>query len=314
MARAKGAARGRNPRPPLPRRRGMRAGAPPILTLAVHAPADSAAQLQAPRRAGRGGKGERTAARARGLYLLGCVPPPTRRGRRGGGGGAVARATGRPTRFWRLVRRPRPSSRARPEATRSSAPPGADAPPRLSQAAPTRTTSCSPTGTAPLSAPRTCAARLTRGQPAAAAAKARGALIRVARAAGPRLSQTALGDRIYSLHVHAGPSYPDSPPEVKFITRINMECVDQSTGKVRPPRSTRHPPHARAPRRPGKPRPGPPPPHPVAARPVAQVIPSRLPILQNWKYEYSIKDVLVALRDAMYQASRLSQPPAESTF
>lgn len=39
-------------------------------------------------------------------------------------------------------------------------------------------------------------------------------------------------NRIYSLHIHCGPSYPDTPPDVTFLTRINLPCVNQTNGKV----------------------------------------------------------------------------------
>mmetsp|Transcript_7034 Transcript_7034/g.19982 ORF Transcript_7034/g.19982 Transcript_7034/m.19982 type:complete len:139 (-) Transcript_7034:95-511(-) len=37
---------------------------------------------------------------------------------------------------------------------------------------------------------------------------------------------TAFDNRIYSLAITCGPSYPDKPPAVKFCTQINMGCVD----------------------------------------------------------------------------------------
>lgn len=39
-------------------------------------------------------------------------------------------------------------------------------------------------------------------------------------------------NRIYSLRIRCGPNYPDSPPEVWFLTRINLPCVSQKDGKV----------------------------------------------------------------------------------
>jgi len=39
-------------------------------------------------------------------------------------------------------------------------------------------------------------------------------------------------NRIYSLKIHCGDKYPDVPPEVTFVSKINLPCVDQKTGKV----------------------------------------------------------------------------------
>ena len=44
--------------------------------------------------------------------------------------------------------------------------------------------------------------------------------------------QSAHENRIYSLRIHCGDNYPDEPPEVTFITKINLPCVDGKTGKV----------------------------------------------------------------------------------
>jgi ubiquitin-protein ligase len=45
------------------------------------------------------------------------------------------------------------------------------------------------------------------------------------------LNQSAHENRIYSLNIHCGDSYPDSPPAVHFVSKINLPCVDRS-GKV----------------------------------------------------------------------------------
>ena len=40
-------------------------------------------------------------------------------------------------------------------------------------------------------------------------------------------------NRIYSVKIKCGTDYPDAPPEVTFISKVNLPCVDQKTGKVR---------------------------------------------------------------------------------
>lgn len=45
--------------------------------------------------------------------------------------------------------------------------------------------------------------------------------------------QSVHENRIYSLKIHCGPQYPDSPPDVTFISKVNLPCVNASNGKVR---------------------------------------------------------------------------------
>lgn len=45
--------------------------------------------------------------------------------------------------------------------------------------------------------------------------------------------KTAHENRIYSLKFYCGPDYPDKPPTVTFLSRINLPCVNQTTGKVK---------------------------------------------------------------------------------
>ena len=40
-------------------------------------------------------------------------------------------------------------------------------------------------------------------------------------------------NRIYSLEIICGSDYPDQPPKVKFISKINLPCVDNETGEVK---------------------------------------------------------------------------------
>lgn len=84
-------------------------------------------------------------------------------------------------------------------------------------------------------------------------------------------------NRIYSLSIFCGANYPDSPPEITFLTRINLPCVDQVTGKV-----------DRA----------------------------RLPILSSWKHSYTLETILVELRRDMASPSnrKLPQPAEGASF
>ena len=46
---------------------------------------------------------------------------------------------------------------------------------------------------------------------------------------GPQ--NTNLGDRIYNLKIVTGDNYPQQPPQIRFVTRINLSCVDDQ-GRV----------------------------------------------------------------------------------
>ncbi|KAI8824001.1 ubiquitin-conjugating enzyme/RWD-like protein [Fimicolochytrium jonesii] len=39
-------------------------------------------------------------------------------------------------------------------------------------------------------------------------------------------------NRIYSLKIFCGPEYPDRPPTISFLSKINLPCVNQKSGKV----------------------------------------------------------------------------------
>jgi hypothetical protein len=33
------------------------------------------------------------------------------------------------------------------------------------------------------------------------------------------------------VNIHCGPDYPDNPPTIQFVSRVNIPCVDPSSGK-----------------------------------------------------------------------------------
>mmetsp|Transcript_7177 Transcript_7177/g.10677 ORF Transcript_7177/g.10677 Transcript_7177/m.10677 type:complete len:139 (+) Transcript_7177:89-505(+) len=90
---------------------------------------------------------------------------------------------------------------------------------------------------------------------------------------GPAM--TPFDGQLYELRVTCGPNYPNQPPVVRFVTRINLSCVDQRTGMVT----------------------------------------SDLPAISNWHRNMTIEDVLLGIKSTMTspQNRRLPQP-AEGTM
>ncbi|KAF8269694.1 ubiquitin-conjugating enzyme/RWD-like protein [Lactarius quietus] len=84
-------------------------------------------------------------------------------------------------------------------------------------------------------------------------------------------------NRIYSLKIFCGERYPESPPTIQFISRVNLPFVSQIDGKVDP---------------------------------------AKLPVLSNWTRASSIETVLVEIRREMasFNNRKLPQPPEGSTF
>ena len=83
--------------------------------------------------------------------------------------------------------------------------------------------------------------------------------------------------RLYSVSIFCGPNYPNEAPRVRFLTRINMNCVNQNNGNV-DPRSFK--------------------------------------TLGNWNPSFSLETILVELRKEMNSAAnkRLPQPNEGSTY
>ncbi|KAJ7675761.1 UBC-like protein [Mycena polygramma] len=84
-------------------------------------------------------------------------------------------------------------------------------------------------------------------------------------------------NRIYSLKITCGENYPDAPPTVQFLSRVNLPFVAPTTGAVDP---------------------------------------TRLPVLASWSRASSLEHVLVEIRKEMATPAnrKLPQPPEGSMF
>lgn len=83
-------------------------------------------------------------------------------------------------------------------------------------------------------------------------------------------------NRIYSLNIVCGSEYPDKPPTVKFISKINLPCVDSQ----------------------------------------GNVVVENFETLKNWKRSYTMETVLLELRKDMAGVvnKKLPQPPEGSVY
>ncbi|TCD65855.1 E2 ubiquitin-conjugating protein mms2 [Steccherinum ochraceum] len=84
-------------------------------------------------------------------------------------------------------------------------------------------------------------------------------------------------NRIYSLKITCGESYPERPPNVQFVSRINLPFVSATDGKVDP---------------------------------------TKLPVLAHWSRNSSIETVLIEIRKEMatFNNRKLPQPQEGSVF
>ncbi|KAI5205463.1 UBC-like protein [Aureobasidium subglaciale] len=77
-------------------------------------------------------------------------------------------------------------------------------------------------------------------------------------------------NRIYSLKIRCGENYPDVPPEVTFISKVNLPCVDQRNGKT----------HDET----------------WLLKQSDQVDLSKIPSLSQWKRDFTMETILIEIR------------------
>ena len=121
--------------------------------------------------------------------------------------------------------------------------------------------------------------------------------------------QSVHENRIYSLKIHCGADYPDRPPEVTFISKVNLPCVDPRNGRVSSGHSLR----------------------PclllsIRGRGVVvvmgtdtgarQVDLTRMPNIATWKRDFTMETILIEIRRFMAAASnkKIPQPPEGTNF
>eukprot|EP00828_Plagiopyla_frontata_P000397 TRINITY_DN0_c1604_g1_i1.p2 TRINITY_DN0_c1604_g1~~TRINITY_DN0_c1604_g1_i1.p2 ORF type:complete len:151 (-),score=38.14 TRINITY_DN0_c1604_g1_i1:62-514(-) len=87
---------------------------------------------------------------------------------------------------------------------------------------------------------------------------------------------TNFDSRIYSLKISCGPDYPNQPPTVKFMTKINLGCVSKN----------------------------------------GTVETQKFSVLQNWNKKNTLETVLVGLKSEMNSGAnkKLAQPAEGTTY
>lgn len=104
---------------------------------------------------------------------------------------------------------------------------------------------------------------------------------------------------MYSLKIDCGQRYPDDAPSVRFLSRINMNCINSTTGAVSLIKWKLKKIN-----------------NEYSIFCFLQVDNRSVPILSKWQRDYTIKTVLTELRRLMTlkENMKLSQPPEGSTF
>ena len=88
-------------------------------------------------------------------------------------------------------------------------------------------------------------------------------------------ANTNFDNRIFFLSIKCGANYPNQPPEVHFLSKVNLPCVNSSTGKVEP---------------------------------------NKFGVFSQWKSDYSMEKTLIGLKNEMIANKKLPQPADGETY
>lgn len=86
---------------------------------------------------------------------------------------------------------------------------------------------------------------------------------------------TNFDNRIYFLSIKCGQNYPSQPPEVAFLSKTNLPCVNQQNGKVET---------------------------------------SKFSMFAHWKPEYTMEKILIGLKNEMIANKKAPQPADGDMF
>lgn len=85
---------------------------------------------------------------------------------------------------------------------------------------------------------------------------------------------TRFDGRMISVKIYCGDRYPNQPPNVSFISRVNLPFVDQN----------------------------------------GNIVTNNFPLLKNWKKETKIATILIEISRLMVKNGSLQQPPDGQTY